>query len=188
MTDDRTLTCRCGETEWVINTAGGTHVVCHCADCQTFATHLSPDQVPTDPAGGTHLLQTLPDHVTFLKGTENLGCLRLSPKALMRWYTTCCRTPVANTLPRPGIPFVGLVLPPETQDFGKVTARAFTESAKRPVETYGMARAGLGVLRRALLGRIAGAHRRSPFVTPDGSPIATPTVLTREERAAARPG
>ena len=34
--------------------------------------------------------------------------VRLTPKGLFRWHTTCCNTPVGNTL-RPSVPFVGIV-------------------------------------------------------------------------------
>ena len=187
MADTQTLSCQCGATEWTIDTSSGTRVVCYCADCQTFARHLSPNQPQTDAAGGTHVYQTLPENIHFTRNANGLSALRLSPNGLIRWYTACCRTPVANTLPRTGIPFAGLVLPPETPDFGKIVAHAFTDSARRPVKGYGMPKAGLSVLFRALSGRIAGAHRKGPFVDADGELAVTPTVLTREERSAARP-
>ena len=187
MAQSMQLTCQCGKTEWIIDVSAGTKVVCHCADCQTFANHLDPDRPVTDDAGGTHIFQTLPDRVLFTKGAANLSLLRLSPKGLMRWYTSCCRTPVANTLPRAGIPFVGLILPPGADGFGRIVARAFTDTARRPVKGHGMARAGLAVLARAVSGRIAGAHRASPFYDSNGAPVVRPTVLTKEERRAARP-
>ena len=187
MPTEQILSCTCGQMEWAVQTDAGTRLVCHCKDCQSFATHLSADTTYLDPAGGTHVYHTLPDRVEFRRGVEHLALLRLSPTGLMRWYASCCNTPIAATLPRAGIPFLGLVLRPETDGFGKIVARAFTDSARRPVKTTGMARAGLGILSRAITGRLSGAHRRNPFYDADGAPIRKPVVLTKEQRAAARP-
>jgi hypothetical protein len=37
-----------------------------------------------------------------------MRCLRVSNKVL-RWYTDCCRTPIANTAARPHFPVIGVV-------------------------------------------------------------------------------
>jgi hypothetical protein len=49
-----------------------------------------------------------PGRVRLTAGTDALRCLRLSNKVL-RWYTDCCRTPIANTPARPGFPVIGMV-------------------------------------------------------------------------------
>jgi hypothetical protein len=49
-----------------------------------------------------------PGRVTLTAGTDALRCLRLSNKVL-RWYTDCCRTPIANTAARPHFPVIGVV-------------------------------------------------------------------------------
>src|SRR5258708_6130566 len=49
-----------------------------------------------------------PGHVKFTAGTDAMRCLRLSNKVL-RWYTECCRTPIANTPAGPGFPVIGMV-------------------------------------------------------------------------------
>src|SRR5690606_13485820 len=61
-----------------------------------------------DAHGGTDIVQVAPASLTFDRGTERIACVRLSPKGLHRWYATCCKTPVGNTL-TPSIPFVGIV-------------------------------------------------------------------------------
>jgi len=50
------------------------------------------------PDAGVALYQTRPDCVHIDDGAEHLACLRLSPKGLLRWYASCCDTPLANTL------------------------------------------------------------------------------------------
>ncbi|MEI2804964.1 MAG: DUF6151 family protein [Albidovulum sp.] len=109
MPADRSLACRCGAMRWTIGAeAAGTHVECYCADCQTFARHLKADDY-LDAAGGTEVFQTLPHHVRFTQGAANLRLLRLSPKGLLRWYAGCCGTPIANSMPSPSFPFVGMI-------------------------------------------------------------------------------
>ena len=58
--------------------------------------------------GGTDIIQVAPASLTFIKGQNRIAGVRLTPKGLFRWYTTCCNTPVGNTL-GPAIPFVGIV-------------------------------------------------------------------------------
>ena len=99
---------------WSVETgAGGTHVICYCADCQTFARHLGQSETALDADGGTEIFQTLPDAVRITRGADSLALLRLGPKGLMRWYAGCCNTPIANTLANPRtLPFIGMILPP----------------------------------------------------------------------------
>lgn len=41
------------------------------------------------------------------QAAENLACLRLTDKGLLRWYSTCCQTPIGNTSANWKISFVG---------------------------------------------------------------------------------
>jgi hypothetical protein len=61
-----------------------------------------------DPAGGTDIFHMAPGRVKLTAGTDAMRCLSLSNKVL-RWYTECCRTPIANTPPGPGFPVIGMV-------------------------------------------------------------------------------
>jgi hypothetical protein len=49
-----------------------------------------------------------PGRVDLTTGTDALRCLSLSSKVL-RWYSDCCRTPIANTPARPGFPVIGMI-------------------------------------------------------------------------------
>lgn len=80
-----------------------------CDDCQSYAYQMDRADDILDPSGGTELYQTTLSNITITQGAEHLGCLRLSPKGLMRWYAGCCDTPIANTLPRHKVPFAGVV-------------------------------------------------------------------------------
>lgn len=184
---DRYLQCRCGATRWSIaGGAPGTHVECYCADCQSFARHLKADAW-LDAAGGTEVFQTLPHHLAFVAGEENLRALRLSPKGLMRWYAGCCGTPIANTFASPGFPFVGAILRPGQPGFGPVVTHANVKSARRQVRSSGILRAVIGVLTRTAQAKLTRRHRAGPFFDATGAPVVEATVLTLEERNAARP-
>ena len=63
-----------------------------------------------DEWGGSEVFQTTPARIEFTQGADQLACMRLSPKGLMRWYARCCNTPIANTLPSPGMAFAGILV------------------------------------------------------------------------------
>ena len=186
--------CRCGATEWQIERPkSGLHLICYCADCQTAARHLGTDGV-MDAAGGTNILQVAPEQITFTKGAENLGVLRLSPKGLMRWHTTCCNTPVANTVQSPKIAFAGVIATNHRGDpkaLGKVRAwvnTVYAKGARKPAKDQGMGRMAWTFLSRAFVQYTSGRWRNTPFFAgPDMAPVATPRVLSKEERNRARP-
>jgi hypothetical protein len=107
---DLPLRCRCGRLRGVagnVSPSAGFRFVCYCKDCQAFARFLDRADV-LDPAGGTDIFHMPPGRVRLTAGTDALRCLRLSNKVL-RWYTDCCRTPIANTPARPGFPVIGMV-------------------------------------------------------------------------------
>src|SRR6516162_5125147 len=104
------LRCRCGRMRGVasdVSPSTGFRVVCYCKDCQAFARFLERADV-LDPAGGTDIFQMPPGRVKLTAGTDAMRCLRLSNKVL-RWYSDCCRTPIANTAARPHFPLIGVV-------------------------------------------------------------------------------
>jgi hypothetical protein len=185
MTDDRHLTCSCESMAWSVYAgAPGRHIVCYCKDCQSFARHLDHAEV-LDANDGTHIFQTIPRDVHFLRGFEHLRVLRLSETGILRWYANCCKTPVANTLTKPDWPFVGVILPPHGTGFGAVGARVFTDAANGEVAGSGFVMSGMGILWRALIALGTG-KTDSPFFDANRQPVHTPQVLSIEERRAAR--
>jgi hypothetical protein len=104
------LRCRCGNVRGRVTDASATtvnRVVCYCDDCQAFLHHLGRADL-LDAHGGTNIVQVAPSSLTFHHGAEYIVGLRLSPKGLYRWYASCCKTPLGNTV-GPAIPFVGIV-------------------------------------------------------------------------------
>lgn len=110
MPSNLVLRCRCGNVEGQVRDASRdavNRIVCYCDDCQAFLHRLGRADL-LDEHGGTDIVQVAPSAVTFHRGTEHIAGLRLNPKGLYRWYATCCKTPVGNTVV-PSIPFVGIV-------------------------------------------------------------------------------
>lgn len=196
MAQDLELQCKCGRVRGkvaAITPRDGTHVICHCRDCQSFARHLGRSDT-LDERGGTEIFQTSAHRVTIEEGADHLACLRLSPKGLMRWYARCCNTPLANTLAGNRFSFAGLLvtaLPGSTAAIGPLICRNASKSATGAGESlrdFGVLRALGRFLARAITSRLRGKSRTTPFFHRDGSPIVEPSVLTLEEREAARKG
>jgi hypothetical protein len=187
--------CRCGTLQGFIgNTARANHCVCYCKDCRAFARFLGRDQEILDTQGGTAVIQTYPANVAFTQGTEVLACMRLSERGLMRWYTSCCNTPVGNTLANYRVSFVSLIhscveTPGHslTESFGPVRMRVNTKGATGTVKSTPLGT--ISVLSRfavtLLNARLTGSYKHTPFFSADtGAPVATPKVLSRSEREA----
>ena len=104
------LQCTCGRVRgYVDNTRSANRAVCYCRDCQAFAHFLGRASEVLDERGGSEIIQTLPKFLAFTSGVDSIACIRLTPTGLVRWYSTCCRTPIGNTLINPKLSFIGLV-------------------------------------------------------------------------------
>ena len=191
MSTDVTLACACGSFKAVVHNASprtGNHAVCYCHDCQAFARHLEQSDRVLDTKGGTELYQTQPFQVEFLEGQAHLAVLQLAKKGLYRWYTTCCSTPLCNTMGSPKFSFVGFMAAniSEGQDaLGPVSTRYKPEQATAPVtEPKGsMARFAFFTIRNMIRARITGAWKQTPFFNCEtGRSIVKPYVLSTAER------
>jgi Family of unknown function (DUF6151) len=102
---DLPLRCQCGLMRGVardVSPSAGLRFSCYCKDCQAFARYLERADM-IDPAGGTDIFQMPPARVKLTAGTDAMRCLRFSNRVL-RWYTECCRSPIANTAAGPRFP------------------------------------------------------------------------------------
>ena len=156
-----------------------------------FAHFLGRSSEILDERGGTHVIQTLPKNVTFTQGAKALACIRLTENGLLRWYSSCCKTPIGNTLANFKISFVGLVHNClETPDsslestLGPVRARVNTKSARgtpKP-DSAGVLAWLLPFAVMLAKARLNGSYKQTPFLDQDrGSSIVTPRVLDRRE-------
>jgi hypothetical protein len=153
----------------------------------------NPERV-LDAFGGTDIIATLHQHVTFNRGTDLLACLSVTDGGPLRWYTTCCNTPIGNTARNPKVSYVGLVhtcLDGSSLDaaFGPTRVALNTARVKGKVKssTLSMMVSLARILGPVFGARVSGAWRRSPFFAPpDFEPVAQPRVLSSEERERAR--
>jgi len=200
---DLTLRCGCGSVTGLVSgvcRGTGNRVICYCDDCQAFARHLGHPERTLDAHGGTDVVQTSPARVRFGKGADRLACVRLTPKGVLRWYASCCSTPIANTAASPSLPFVGLFHrclhdgtdgTPLDQVLGPVRGRVRLKFATGDTTAL---RARKGSLLPIVLHFVRimaaawwrGDQKRSPFFDQrTGQPVAPPRLLSEDERQAA---
>jgi hypothetical protein len=186
------LRCRCGTLSgYVSHPEKVSRGVCYCKDCQAFAHFLGKTDDILDEMGGTDVVATLPKYVSFTQGFNALACMSLTDQGMLRWYASCCNTPIGNTPRNFKTSHVGLIHtcledPAKTLEgsFGPVRMRVNTKHAKgkpkpMPVSTVTSILRFMGSLIRA---RLDGSYKSTPFFTLDrGTPVVPPKVLTSSE-------
>lgn len=198
MSATATVECRCGEVKGVITNASPrtvNRVVCYCDDCQAFAHHLRRADL-LDQQGGSDIVQVAPASLTFQHGRHCIAGVRLTPKGLYRWHSTCCNTPLGNTV-SPAIPFVGIIAQAilhgtQSDDalFDRPVGAILGQCAigKAPPGSMGMP---IRIVTRAVpkvLGwRLRGLTWPHPFFDrATRAPVYPLTVLSKEQRDALR--
>jgi hypothetical protein len=158
-----------------VETGRGVRAVCYCNSCREFAIRTGAESA-LDPAGGSDLYQVAPEEIVFQSGADGLSWLRLTDKGPARWFTTCCNTPVANTLGTQRIPFVTLQTHrlADQDQLPPVSVRVFRRDAtgRVPDDGKGVVALYLNFAGRMLRSWISGGWRRNPFFGKDGKPIA----------------
>jgi hypothetical protein len=195
MTQTVELRCRCGEVEGRLeNVAPATvnRVVCYCDDCQAYVHHLGRADL-LDAQGGSDIVQVAPSSLAYTRGTDRIAGVRLKPKGLYRWYATCCKTPLGNTV-GPSIPFVGilaLVLRSPEDAVGPAAGRIFGKFAVGAAPP-GSTGPNVRLIARAV-GKVVGWKLRGQawphpfFDRATRAPSYPVTVLSANEREALRP-
>ena len=193
------LRCRCGEVRGVVSNPSqksANRVVCYCDDCQAFVYQIGRADL-LDAHGGTDIVQVAPGSLSIVRGQDKIAGVRLTPKGLFRWYTTCCNTPMGNTL-TPSVPFVGITVQVfdggashADDTFGKPIGAILGKYAvgEAPKGSTGL---NLSLIVRAIakvLGwRLRGKAWPHPFFKREtGEPFYPLTVLSPEQREALRP-
>lgn len=197
MAQDLPLSCACGSFRAVardVTRSNQMHLVCYCRDCQAAPRHLGQEDRILDPQGGTALLHTQPSRFEILAGAEHLALLRLGPKGALRWYVSCCNTPIATTTTSPKFAFVGIptanfTVPAieKAAALGPVTLRYKIDQALSEVnEPKGNAFVFIfKTFRNILKARLSGSWRKTPFFDAECNPVRPANILTKEERHAA---
>jgi hypothetical protein len=185
------LRCNCGKLKGTLNrTKDINRCVCYCADCQAFARFLKREHDILDEVGGTSIIQTIPKHVNFLEGIENLACIRLTENGPLRWYAACCNTPIGNSSPNFKLPFIGLIqncLSAEQASldkaFGPILMHVSTKEAigEHKPKSTGFLAGTLRVMGMVFRSRLDRSYKQTPFfVSETGAPIVTPKLLNRQ--------
>jgi hypothetical protein len=130
--------------------------------------------------------------VHFTAGLEVLACMSLSERGRLRWYASCCNTPVGNTPRNLKVSYVGVIhgcleggSPSIERSFGRLRVAVNTNSARNKVESTPMASTvGMFALMMSLLvARLSGAYKNNPFFVPGTrTPIRPVRVLSMAER------
>lgn len=186
--------CRCGQVGGrMVPERAYARATCYCRDCQAYARFIGQPGT-MDAAGGTDIVAMAPDGLHIDHGHDQVACMSLGPRGLLRWYAACCRTPLANTGRDAGMYYTGLVTtclaapdaeldarlgPRDRIAINPASARAPVDATPWRLLTSG-ARIFTGIVVAQLRTRRAGA----PFFDPQGRPVATPEVIGHEHRAA----
>ena len=185
------LQCECGKLRGQVSAPERcARIACYCKDCQAFAHYLGRPGI-LDANGGSAIVVAHPQQVSFDQDRKVLACISLSDQGMLRWYASCCNTPIGNIARNQKMAFVGLsdacLRDPATsleRAFGPIRMRSMTKSATGTVAPSGLrAIAPIAGFAVALLrARITGSYRRTPFFNADGSPVSQPKVLSPDER------
>ncbi len=200
---DIPLKCSCGALRGVVHDISsryGHRAVCMCDDCQAYAHYLGQAKTVLDVNGGTDVVPVAPANLEITHGIENLKCLRLTEKGLLRWYAGCCNTPIANTTPISKIPFSGLML--SIMDFDSIGESR--DSILGPVGVRVQGKSGIGLLPERthqnfsfkqilqamvfiFVGFLKRQYTPSPFFNAQtGKLVVVPYILTKAERDSLR--
>ncbi len=196
------LECACGRLRGQVHDVGpgsGNHAICFCDDCQAYAHFLGHPERVLDASGGTQVFQLTPAQLELTEGLDQLRCMRLSEKGLLRWYAGCCNVPIANTLPWPRVPFAGIIVArlgsqqgesAVAEALGPVRASVHARFAKPPLPANARRSMPLGLMARTLrllaIAALRGKHAPSPFFTTTGELRVEPSVLPASERQVLR--
>ncbi|MFC3784988.1 hypothetical protein GGR90_003737 [Sphingopyxis italica] len=196
MTSDLSFACDCGTVSGMLIDVGpdqGDHVVCHCTDCQDLAHYLGHAGRILDAHGGSSLYQSRCAHLRLDTGRDQLACVHLTDKPMLRWYATCCRLPLFNSHANGKLPFFTaqfVACDPATRDrlIGPPRGHLFLQEGVGDTSGLPKMRTATMIRRffvRVIKDLISGDRRRCAlFDAKTLEPIATPHRLTGEERQA----
>ncbi len=185
------IQCQCGAVRGQLAVAGASNrAICYCTDCRAFARYLGRAADVLDERGGTEIVQVAQPRLRFTQGKDRIAAVRLGEKGLIRWYASCCKTPIGNTMADAKGSFIGMIHSSldharMDRDFGAAVAMVNTNTAlgdPKPKQ-----RGLFGAIARfvwiVISTRISGKYKDSPLFDGSGSPIVAPTILAAPELA-----
>lgn len=183
---DVPFSCRCGEIKGTLHGASptaGNHVRCYCASCRAAVLFTTGHDVGAD---GVELYQTTPDKISFSQGQDKLAIFSFTPSKLLRFRASCCGVQMFTMLPTPKFAMVGMMtnLLADTSAIGPVASEAFIPQPDGSSRHSSVARLYGGTIWRALVARLTGRWKDTPFFDIEtGKPVAPVYVPTAAERA-----
>ena len=190
MAHDLDLGCTCGKLTGILRDVGprqGNRYICHCDDCQAFARFLGRADEVLDEHAGTSVFQTRVARLSIATGTDRLAAIHLTDKPTLRWYATCCRTPLFNTTGSGKFPFLSVItfaLDARRRDavLGPPLGHVFVDFAEgdtRALPKTATAVMMFRVLKRMAADLLSRDYRRSPLFDPaNGKPVVTAERLS----------
>lgn len=188
------ITCQCGEVQGQIDSVtpkSSNHMTCHCKYCSGFAAHLGQAERLVDGLGASDLLQVAPWSVRFTSGEDRIKALKFSETGPLRWYASCCNTPLAITLSRRFPPFCAFVVQNLHFPSGASGPVIFNAFCDRVPDNDSCAKGGrtpalrilARLLKQAAKGGLSGKWRRNAFLDlQGGKAMMEAAVLSTEER------
>lgn len=183
------IQCKCGMLRGQLEGTGvHNRLICYCGDCRAFAHFLGKAAEVLDEQGGTEIVQVAQPRLRFSQGIDKLAAMRLSEKGMIRWYASCCNSPIGNIMADQKMSFIGLIHVAldrnrMDQDFGTKIALLNTDTALG--ETKPKQRGLLGVIARfiwiVVTMRFSGRYKNSQLFNAKGEPRVVPLVLTRND-------
>lgn len=196
------LQCQCGKLQGMaldISAEKNHRTICYCDDCQCFAYFLGHAKDILDANGGTDITPIAPAQIKITQGSEHLKCMRLSEKGMYRWYTGCCKTPIANTMSNYKFPYAGTIHSiMNHKATGKTREEALGPIFSRLQGKFGISPLPPGTSEKASFKFILSViqflvpallfkkYKPSPFFTDDGIARVEPYVLSLQERSTLR--
>ena len=190
--DSLQLKCSCGKVRGEILEVApnsGIHLVCYCDSCQRFQETLGCAEAFLNEHGGTEIYQTAPSRIKITEGQEHIRCLKLTKKGPLRWYASCCNTPIGNTM-KASMPFVGIIQSFVDADetkrqevMGPIIAEVQTthayDSLPDHIKPVGFPIGiTLKIMSKILFWKLRGFARPSPFFDAEGTPLSKPERLS----------
>lgn len=179
------IQCKCGTLRGQLEGTGvHNRLICYCKDCRAFAHFLGKADEVLDEQGGTEIVQVAQPRLRFSQGVDKLAAMRLSETGMIRWYASCCNSPIGNTMADHKVSFIVLIhvaldQARIAQDFGTKIALLSTDSAlgdPKPAQ-----RGLIGVIARFIwilvTTRISGRYKNSQLFNATGEPRVVPLIL-----------
>ncbi len=188
------ISCKCGKVNGAINLLSPrnfTHLKCRCRSCRAFARLSGHGQSHIDPDGFVDLVQTLPATMDIKQGLAELRTVVLTQKGPLRWYASCCDTPLWLTLGKPKPPFVSILAEniDDKEVLGPVRYYAFCDDLPKnerpqPNGAWGGMNLVGRVITRTLRAMITGKLKANPFFDESGRVLAKRSDMTKAQKAA----